>query len=330
MSEATNSKRAAPWKGRLALALLKGCARLSLTQAIRLGRGLGLLMWLFARQSRAVVQCNLALCFPEKSARERRALAREAMQGVGATFTEAGALWLWPKHKLDAIRCEVVGGELLEAALVSGRGVLIALPHLGGWEFFNRFLLERTPRFMAMYRPAKIPALDKLMRQARERMGAALVPASAAGVKALMKHLSQGGVSVVLPDQEPADRASGVFAPFFGLPALTMTLYSRLLGKTGALSLLAFVERLADGAGYRVHIHAAPAGIDAACPLTAATALNAGVESCVRALPSQYQWNYKRFNARPDDEAITRLYAQFQTDPQATLALMDGARLPTR
>ena len=41
---------------------------------------------------------------------------------------------------------------------------------------------------------------------------------------------------------------------------------------------------------------------DAGDEVTAATALNQGVEACVRQLPEQYQWSYKRFQARPEGE----------------------------
>ncbi len=64
--------RPAPWKGYLALGLLRLCAALSLPAAQALGRGLGRLIWRFAGKTRAVVDCNLAACFPELSVADRR------------------------------------------------------------------------------------------------------------------------------------------------------------------------------------------------------------------------------------------------------------------
>lgn len=319
MAEPADNNRPAAWKGRAALGALRLCACLPLSRAQALGRFLGAVMWRFARRTRLFAECNLALCLPELSETEREALARESLAHLGMAFTEAGALWLWPQERLARIPCSTVNEELLDAALAAGRGVLIALPHLGAWEFLNPYLIARGVPFMAMYRPARLPELDGLMRGARERMGATLVPANAGGVKALMRHLAQGGLSVILPDQEP-EASGGVYAPFFGLSALTATLYSRLLAKTGAAPLFAYVERRAGAAGYRVHFHAAPAGLADADPVVAAAALNRGVEECVRALPAQYQWTYKRFSTRPAGQQ--RPYALFAQDRPSALAAM--------
>ena len=110
---------------------------------------------------------------------------------------------------------------------------------------------------------------------------------------------------VILPDQQPKSRrrGAGVFAPFFGVPALTMVLLGRLARKTGAAVVFSFAERLPGNAGYRAHWVEAPAAIADADPVRAAAALNQGVEQCVRICPEQYQWSYKRFQARPEGES---------------------------
>ncbi|MEO8010440.1 MAG: lipid A biosynthesis acyltransferase, partial [Dokdonella sp.] len=94
----------------------------------------------------------------------------------------------------------------------------------------------------------------------------------------------------------------GVFAPFFGIEALTMVLVPRLAERTGAIVLFAFAERLTDGAGFRIHIVPAPEGIADADLRVACSALNRGIENCVVLAPMQYQWHYKRFSKRPAGE----------------------------
>ncbi|TAL92676.1 MAG: lipid A biosynthesis acyltransferase, partial [Rhodanobacter sp.] len=58
-----------------------------------------------------------------------------------------------------------------------------------------------------------------------------------------------------------------------------------------------FAERLPAGAGYRIHLLPAPAGIAAADARVACTALNRGVQDCVELAFAQYQWQYKRWSA---------------------------------
>jgi len=139
------------------------------------------------------------------------------------------------------------------------------------------------------------------MVAARSRFGARLVPANAQGVRALLKALRRGELVAILPDQEPRF-GQGVFAPFFGQPAYTLSLVGKLLRKTGAKAVMGYMERLPDHAGYRIHYLPAPEGVADADPIKAATALNQGVEQCARALPAQYQWSYRRFRRQPDQD----------------------------
>lgn len=121
-------------------------------------------------------------------------------------------------------------------------------------------------------------------------------------MRTLYRRLAAGGVVGILPDQQPK-QGEGEFAPFFGIEALTMVLVPRLAERTGATVLFAFAERLPRGAGFRIHLLPAPDGIADPDLRVACTALNAGVESCVRVAPEQYQWHYKRYSNRPAGQA---------------------------
>jgi len=86
-----------------------------------------------------------------------------------------------------------------------------------------------------------------------------------------------------------------------------MTLLARLVQQTGAPVFISYAERLAPGAGFRLHfLPLTPAPGASVEEITAA--VNAGVEACVRSLPQQYQWSYKRFKTRPAGE--TRFYTR--------------------
>jgi KDO2-lipid IV(A) lauroyltransferase len=171
------------------------------------------------------------------------------------------------------------------------------------WEVGVHHLARISP-VTILYRPPRQPFLEEIITTGRSRGGARMVPTTAQGVKSLYQTLRQGEMVAILPDQEPraAGKSAGLFAPFFGHPALTMVLVNRLARKTGAGVLYTYVERLPAARGYRIHFLPAPEGITDADPLIAATALNRGVEACVRRCPAQYQWSYKRFNVRPEGE----------------------------
>jgi Kdo2-lipid IVA lauroyltransferase/acyltransferase len=229
---------------------------------------------------------------------KRQIFLRQALIEAGKSFTEIARIWTGdPRQRLDLIR-EMRGGELFEAALASGRGLIIAAPHLGCWELLNYWLCSRTPIAIA-YRPPRQADLEPLLVRARGGLAAEQVRAEGtSGVRALFKRLADGGVVGILPDQQPK-QGEGEFAPFFGTPALTMVLLPRLAARTGATVLFAFAERLPHAAGYTLHFLPAPPEITSADLPTAVAALNRGVEDCVRLAPTQYQWHYKRYSIRP-------------------------------
>ena len=229
---------------------------------------------------------------------EKRHFLHAALIEAGKSFFEIAKIWTSdPRRNLAMVR-EIRGGERFDAALAAGRGLIIAAPHLGCWELLNYWLCSRT-RIAIAYRPPRQPELEPLLVRARGGLSAEQVRAEgSAGVRTLFKRLASGGVVGILPDQEPK-QGEGEFAPFFGRPALTMVLLSRLAQRTGATVLFAFAERLPRGEGYVLHFLPAPERIADPDLPTAVAALNRGIENGIRLAPAQYQWHYKRFSAQP-------------------------------
>lgn len=284
----------------LALFLLRLVVRLPLPWLHGIGAFLGWLSWLVPNPNKAVTLRNLELCFPQWDRAARNALARRTLIETGKALLETPLLWLAPGERVLGLVREVRGLELMEQTLAGGKGVIAVSPHLGSWELCGLYLTRYG--ITSLYRPPRKQALEELIRSARERLGATLVPTDARGVRALYQALSRGGLIGILPDQDPRDEA-GAFAPFFGIPAKTMTLLPRLAHKSGAPVVYTFAERLPRGRGFRLHFLPAPTGIASDDMITAVTALNQGVEQCVRIAPEQYQWAYKRFRTRPEGEA---------------------------
>jgi KDO2-lipid IV(A) lauroyltransferase len=190
----------------------------------------------------------------------------------------------------------VEGQRLMDEAMGSGRGVLLLAPHYGNWEFLSLYLGRY--RFTALYDPPRIRDLEKPIVASRGRSGARLLPIGPAGLKALYRTLRQAGVAGLLPDQVP-ERRAGVYAPFFGRPALTITMAHRLIVRTRPKVLLCAAVRVPGGFGIR--FTEADPSIGDADALVSATALNRSIEALIQEDPAQYQWEYKRFKRQPPD-----------------------------
>jgi KDO2-lipid IV(A) lauroyltransferase len=260
-----------------------------------IGAGFGrLVLW---RGGRTVhhTAVNLRIARPALDPLEQRTLLRQVMAEGGKSISEIAKVWgAGASRALDLVR-EVRGEHLLDAALATGKGVIIAAPHLGCWELLNYWLCRKTPMAI-LYRPPRIAAIEGLLRKVRGALAPEQIRADGAGVRALYRRLAAGGAVGILPDQKPR-AGEGRLAPFFGRDALTMVLLPRLAARTGATVLFAFAERLPAGTGYRIHLREAPSGIADADPQIACAALNRGVQDCVELAFAQYQWQYKRWSA---------------------------------
>lgn len=276
------------------------CAYLPLPVIHAIGVCIGWGLFLLPNRSRQNSEINIALCWPELSARKQRALLRNSLKETGKTIIETSALWLRPGESALRLIRRVDGNELVEQAIANGSGAILATPHLGAWEAAG---LYGSAQFSitCLYRPLKMPELETLVQTARNRLGGNYVPATSKGIRVIYKALDQGGVVAMLPDQEP-QAGTGVFAPFFGVPAYSMVFLARLAARTNTPIIFAWCERLSWGRGYHLHFRAMPEGIDSDDIPSAVAATNQAVEKCVRECPEQYQWSYRRFKTRPDGE----------------------------
>jgi KDO2-lipid IV(A) lauroyltransferase len=283
------------WYTLLLYAILRAISRLPLRALQALGAALGWLFWITHSRKRRIVEANLARVRSRMDVRARKRLARACLIETGKSLVEAFGIWGRAPRALESVR-EVRGGELFEAALASGKGLILCAPHLGSWEVANYWIGAHAP-FATFYTQPRFPQLELLLRRLRQGGASIQFPIDDSGVRRVFRHLAAGGVVSIMPDHVP--RSGGVVAPFFGVPALTMTLLPRLAARTGANVLMLFVERLPKAAGFVMHFRTPPEALRDPDLTIACTALNAAVADCVESAFAQYQWNYKRFKPRP-------------------------------
>ena len=255
-----------------------------------------------------VARRNLEIVYPQLDALARQQLLRAVLRKTGRGALET--LRFWTRSERDNLRLidHVHGQEFFDAALASCRGLIIAAPHYGNWELLNQWLAARTP-ITVLYRRPEHPSGEAFLRRVRGRANVRQLPAEGAAMRGLFKALQSGGVVGILPDQQPK-AGDGVFAPFFGMDALSMTLLPRLAQRTGATVLFAVAERryTPSGARFDVHLIPAPAAIHDADLHAAVAAMNAAVQAIVERDPTQYQWTYKRYSQRPVDSGDPNPY----------------------
>ncbi len=258
------------------------------------GRLIGWTAWVIRSKSASVTMSNIRHCFPAMGESDRVTLAKQSLQHTGCLLAESGIVFHWPDEKIESLFVEIQGAELIESAIAEHRGVLLLVPHYGNWDVLSLYL----GRFdlTALYDPPRIASLEAPIREARARTGSILLPIDAKGLRGVYTALNTGKPVGMLPDQVPS-RSAGLYAPFFGQPALTMTFAHRLIRATKPLVLIGAAVRQRQG--FRIQLRTVDAEIHAPTVEESLAVMNVAIEKLVLENPPQYQWEYKRFKKRP-------------------------------
>ena len=263
-----------------------------------LGGALGWAVWAFSPAYRQRFRSNSA------QAGVPFDVAKPAIAEAGRFVAELPRLWLRPFQASCLANVQIEGREIALEAFARGKGVIFFGPHCGSFELGPQALAEvfgpQHGTITAIYRPARQAALAAIELATRQRPHLTVLPASLSAIKAMHKALKAGRAVALLTDQVPPE-GLGVWAPFFGKPAYTMTLAARLAMQSGAALLPVSCERLALGRGYIVKIRPAVDGTASPDLLTTVTHINQAIEDIVLSQPGQYLWGYGRYKTPRQD-----------------------------
>ncbi len=265
-------------------------SRLPLRAVHALGTLGGWLTYGLSPSYRRTLQANLVQAGLASAEIRRAAIAHAGRQALEAA-------WLWQRPAADIAACvRETPPASFSRLLAEPRPLLLLTPHLGGFEAVAQYYAtlpqaQQRP-LTALYRVPRKAALRALI-DTRARRGLLLAPADMRGVRMLMRALKSGQTAGILPDQVPS-QGDGLWTPFFGRPAYTMTLPARLAFAQGARVVFVLCERLPGGHGYA--LRPVPFECKLSGDVEADTArLTAALEALIRQCPAQYLWGYKRY-----------------------------------
>jgi KDO2-lipid IV(A) lauroyltransferase len=276
--------------------LMRAVAMLPLPLLHAIGTLLGWAVYLASPSYRRHLRENLALAGYRQAAVRHAAIA-----SAGKAVMELPAIWFRPRARVLRWVRRIEGEALVDAAHAQGKGIVFLTPHQGCFEITAQVAADRLP-ITVLYRPPRQTFLEPLVAQGRAQPNVYLAPAKLGGVRALIAALKRGEAVGILPDQVPS-AGEGEWADFFGRPAYTMTLAMRLAARANTVTLLAFGERLARGAGFAVHVRPLP---EARAGESPARWLNRALEGQIRRNPGQYLWGYNRYKKPPGAPPVPR------------------------
>ncbi len=267
------------------------CSLLPVERASALGRRVMAFLGPRSRKQRQVLS-NLRLMFPERTAREHAAIAREMWGNFGAVFAEYPHLGRTLHAQTDA-RVEIRGGEYLAAC--KGRPAVFVTAHLMNWEIPGSTIVFSGLPLVVVFSPLQNPYLDRMLQRYRSVPGIRLIK-KADSFRPLYRELAAGNAVIILPDQR-VDGARPV--PFFGHDAPTTDSPARLALRFACDLVPVRVERLAT-ASFRVTFHPPLRPSDAAArmqdqALDMTRQLNGLFEGWIRERPQDWLCTKRRW-----------------------------------
>lgn len=282
---------------RFCVSLLNMTAGWSQASRTRLANILGFIAWYVLASRRHVTLTNLRLCFPEKTEEERVDLAKKIFKNLMRAAVDHSVLWKGTKEDvLQMVRVE--GKEtLIEAAK---DGVIVVAPHFVGLDACG-ICLNTFMHGASLYQKQSNPVWDEWALHGRKRFGdPILIPKSRTAMREVLELLKEKTPFYYLPDMDHGARNS-VFVPFFGVPAATLPMVSRLARVTKCKVMWGIAEMTDDG--YVMHLSEPLKDFPTRDYVADTARLNRELEEYILKYPDQYLWTHRRFKTRPEGES---------------------------
>ena len=282
------------WLAWLTISIFWSLSHLPYRWQLPIGRWLGRQAPRVATGVRHVTEVNLQLCFPDWTSHQRTHLLKNNFEACGISLMETAMGWWASDDRLRSL-FTIRGLEYLRAALRNGKGVILCSAHFLSMELAGRFLMMEIP-FAAVYRPQKHPVLNWVSYRCRCRHYDRLLAHD--DIRGVLAALRENQVVWYTADIDPGRKRTGVFAPFFGVPAYTGTGVARLARVSGANVVPGFPYRRKDGSGYDLVLGPPLDRFPSHDRTQDAARVNEIIEQAIGLHPDQYLWQYKRFKTR--------------------------------
>ncbi|MER5678269.1 MULTISPECIES: phosphatidylinositol mannoside acyltransferase [Streptomyces] len=204
--------------------------------AAALFRNLADQVWRRRGKSVLRLESNLARVVPDADAARLAELSQAGMRSYMRYWMESFRLPTWSPERIKA-SIDVRDAHRLTEGLDAGRGVVLALPHLGNWDLAGAWVTTdlKVP-FTTVAERLKPETLYDRFVAYRQGLGMEVLPHSGgAAFGTLARRLRAGGLVCLVADRDLS--ASGVEVDFFGATARMPAGPALLAQQTGALLL---------------------------------------------------------------------------------------------
>lgn len=165
------------------------------------------------RAKRRIVAANMRRVDPSLRGKELRRVVNRAYRSYARYYIETFRVPFLDKQQIES-GINVEGFEHVQNALSKGKGVILALPHLGGWEWSGRWLIHQGHQLHAVVEKLESEPVFKMFTELRKGYGVSVIPLDDRAGLAVQGALARNEIVALLCDRDL--QGNGVSADFFG------------------------------------------------------------------------------------------------------------------
>lgn len=264
-----------------------------------IANGLGRAAFLIARRERKKTLLHLSWVYgEEKNPKELWELGERVFIHFAQAAIDVLRFPQWNRDALDHLIDKGEGFSVINKVLSRGQGAILLTAHLGNWELLGAFLKLSGYDGAGVGRRIYYEKFNQFLVDLRKQVGVRTIYQDAPA-REYLKVLNQNRILVILADQD-VDRLDGIFVPFFGRPAYTLTAPVKLALATGAPLLPAFLLR--KGLRYQllveepIEVEMRGSRDETIHEYTARW--SQVIEEKIRAFPDQWVWMHRRWKTQ--------------------------------
>ncbi len=262
---------------------------------MKLGAGIGKLLYIFSKKRRKIANINLALCFPKNDANWRKHIIKQHFRTLGQAIYETAMTWWLPDSKLAPL-IKVEGLTHIKNALSKNQGIILLSAHFNCLELGVRALhIKINQQIAPVYQKNKNTLLDSIINKGRLNNATSIIERN--DVRKIIRTLKQKKLIWYAPDQAYSENNSEIVS-FFGIPAMSNTATPRLAAMGNAIVVPMFIRQNEDQSGYIITITPELEHYPSDDPIKDTARFHNLLENEIKKSPHQYLWVHKRFKRR--------------------------------
>lgn len=295
------------WPTWMGVGILKLLVLMPWSWQMRLGKGIGIVLFKLLKKRRQISHINLAIAFPSLSNTELQQLNRDHFISMGQSVIESAMGW-WGSEQQIRKLSHVEGIEHLESTLKNHNVILLGA-HFVCLEVGGRIMAQHmTPH--STYRPHQNALIEYLVAKQRSKQyGKAIAKDN---IRGMIKSIKGGFPTWYATDQNYRGKNS-IEVPFFGVNAPSNPGTSRLAKMTKAKVVPVICVRLHNAnhanktskdsrQGYLLKLLAPLESFPSEDLYQDTERLNGIIEDFIREYPEQYLWTHKRYKHYADKQ----------------------------